>query len=648
MVSFSVNPILFKIKYINRDVFDTTTGISGVLGKAFHLAMQVYFGGTDTVAITSEAEAIEYGLKAGTEYLETYNDGFIEYTKTIPCKQKAIELLTFCFNSYVKESKYEIKNLISTEEKIEEKIDVEWKGKKLSLPIKLKGYTDRVEMSDNKLRIIDYKTCYKFSDLDRVDGAKIIQAITYYLLVYAKTGIEPYSMIYEEVKYTKNQDSSPQVKRYEIVYADNELYFDFYFRLYEDIVRALNGEMVYVPNVNTLYDNEVAIISYIHRLDISEETAKLMKKHKVENLTDLLKKEIQSAGSMRQLMKATEEKFVSAKNIDYEKMTMEEKIQMKLLEFGIMLQFDSKKEGNTVDLYCYTPSIGVKMARLRNFVDDIEQVTGIAGIRVLAPIPGTKLVGFEIPKQERLFVTNTKKSTDLAIGIDTMGERIELVIEDMPHLLVAGTTGSGKSVFLSEVVRQMKKKFDIHVIDPKGIDFDWGMSDKNYIAGFLQGIVEQMNVRHDEMKSKGFKKWSQTGNKSTLILIDEYNDLFMCKDKIQIGEREETKVFARETKTVKVPVYDTIGNYIDRNIKVLAQKARSAGIHIILATQRPSVKVLDGDIKANFSTRISFRLPTVVDSKVVLDGEGAEKLLGKGDGLLLKDGTLTRFQAFSN
>lgn len=608
----------------------------------------VYYGGNPEYAITSEAEAVEFGLKEGLDFLDNYNDGFIEYSKTIDTKQKAKELFTFCFQEYIKKIPYKPDQTISVEEKILEKIDVEWRDKSLKLPVKLKGFLDRIYREDGKIKIRDYKTCYSFSDPDKIDGGKIIAAIVYYLLVYAKYGEEPYSIVYDEVKYTKNRDGSDQIKSYEMVYSENELYFDFFFRYYEDVIRALNGEMVYLPNVQAMFDNEVAIVSYIHRLDESEEKAKLMKKHKVETISELLKKEIQSAGNMRSLLKTVEEKFVSAKNIDYAKMSMEEKIQTKLMEFGIVLRFDSKISGPTVELYRYTPSIGVKMARIRNFVDDIEQVIGMTGIRVLAPIPGSNLVGFEVPKENREFVSNSYKSKNLILGIGISGEPIEIAIEDMPHLLVAGTTGSGKSVFLNEIIKQTEGKYKLTIIDPKGVDFENGISDHEEIARLFQGFVVEMKKRYETMKKLGVKKWSETGKKSSIILIDEYNDLFLSKEKIVVGNKTQQKLFASGVKELDMPVHDTIGNVIDRCVKLLSQKARAAGIHIILATQRPSVKVLDGDIKANFSTRISFKLPTEIDSKVVLDTAGAEKLLGKGDGLLLKDGNITRFQGFSN
>lgn len=648
LIQYSTNAYLFKLKYICKQYFDTASGISGVLGTAFHKAMEVYYGGSDTLIVTSEAEAIEFGLRAGMEFLESYNDGFINYSKTIPNKQKALDLLSFCFTSYIKEMKYRQEFVQNTEDEIEEFINVEWGGKELKLPVKLKGKIDRVDEENGKLKIIDYKTCYTFSNLDRLDGAKIIQAVQYYLLAYAKYGKAPYSLIYEEVKYTKNADGSPQVKQYEIVYSEHEFFFDFYFRIYEDITRSLNGESVYIPNVNALYDNEVAIFAYTQRLDDEIKLADLMKKHKVETITELLKKEIQSAGNMRKLMKTVEEGFVSAKNLNYDKMKNEEKIQTKLMEHGMMLSFDSVVNGSSIDLYRYSPSIGLKMSRIKGYTDDIEQVLGISGIRVLAPIPGSNLIGFEVPREVRNFPNNTFKSKDLLIGLDVLGNPLELKIEEMPHLLVAGTTGSGKSVFLNEIINQCTGKYDITIFDPKGIEFIDGIDDHHKTAHMLNDLVEEMKERYTILKKSKVKKWSETGKKSKLIIIDEYNDLFMSKEKVIVGTKEVSKMYKHGLMSDEVAVEDTVGNVVSSCVKKLAQKARSAGIHIVLATQRPSIKVLDGDIKANFPTRVSFRLPTITDSKVVLDQEGAEKLLGKGDGLLLRDGAITRFQAFKD
>lgn len=665
LVMFTSNPVLFKVIHINGDRFDTTTSISRVIGQAFHKAVEIYHGGNDDVPITDEAEGIEQGLKIGSAFIENYNDGFMEFSSTVPTKQKALEMFVFAFNSYVQENNIEPNQIVGCEEKIQEYVNVEWRGQKLELPIRLKGYTDLVIRKDRRLKIVDYKTTKSFSDPDRIDGAKMIQAVQYYLLAYAKYGEEPYSIIFEEVKTTKNRDGGPQIRRYEIVYGENDLYFDFYFRLYQDVTDALSGKMVYVPNVMALFDNEVALISYIHRLDVSSETAKLLKKHKVDNITDLLKAKIQRAGNMRKLLKSVESKFMSAKNLNYEKMENHEKIQTKMLEYGMMLQYHSTISGASVDLYRYTPSIGLKMSRLKQFADDIEQVLGISGIRVVAPISGTTLVGYEVPKEKRIFPTlpSIGRDFEFVIGQDIMGKPHRFDVREAPHMLVAGASGAGKSVFLNSLIRQLdaqpKKAVEIALFDPKIVELGAFQNSKNVvdyqtnimnINNSLKEIVDEMNSRYKALATAKVKDIQHYQGKMPykFVIIDEFGDLVM-QDYIhkEIIHTDEIYKSGPKQGQLKTRVEKTnISDEISKNVLLLAQKGRACGIHIIISTQRPSTDVITGTIKANFPTKVVFRTAKAIDSVVVIDEAGAEKLLGKGDMIFSSHGGNVRLQGY--
>ena len=630
-----------RIRYINRDVIDSTNSISSVLGKAFHKSMQTYYGGNDEFPITNEAEGIEMGLKVGMTYLEDYNEGWLKYNDDIPNKQKAFEKFAFVYNEYIKVSPYS-KNyeILDMEKKFEDFIDVEWRGQRINLPIKLKGYPDKViRGEDGKIRIIDYKCVKSFDNPEKINGSKMLQSVMYYFLVYAKYGEAPYSFIFEEAKHTKNSDDSKkkffakykremkQVENYEVFYEENELFFDFFFRYYQDVTDALNGKQVYVPNVTAMYDGDISIISYIHRLDEPDEQAKQMKKLKVDNITDLLKKKIQSASSMKMLMQNVDKEFVSAKNLNYEKMNNEEKIQTKMLEHGMMLQFDSKIEGCAIDLYRYTPTIGLKMSKIANYVADVEQVLGTSNIRVLAPIPNSTLIGFEVPRKERSFPIGpvTPNGIELCIGVDILGENYYYDISSAPHMLVAGATGSGKSVFLHSIVAQLSelKDVEIHLYDPKVIELKkWKHSqnvleyqtDKEYIHASISILVDEMNKRYREMDEQDVSDFSEI-YKRKFIIIDEFGD-------ITDGEIQE-------------------------NIRLLAQKARAAGIHLIISTQRPSVDIITGSIKSNFPCKAVFRTSKAIDSHVVMDEAGAEKLLGKGDMLFVSQHGTVRLQGFN-
>lgn len=625
---FGSNPIMFKIKHINRQVIDSTNNISSIIGQAFHKAMQTYYGGNDDMPIDDEADAIEKGLKVGMGFLEAYNDGFIKWSSTVPNKQKAQEILAFAFRSYVKEMPYNNGDeVLMTESKLKEKVVVEWKGATINLPVPLKGFPDKVVRKDGKVKIVDYKCVGKKTNLEKIDGKKMLQAVQLYFLVYATTGEEPYSFIFEEVKNVKNQDGSKQVNVYEIVYAENELFFDFYFRYYEDVTRALNGEQVYVPNVETMYDGDVSIIAYIHRLDMEDVVAAKMKKHKVDNVTDLLKKEIAKASSMKKLLQTVEKEFVSAKSLNYHKMANQEKISTKLMEYGILLSFDSVIHGNSVDLYRFNPSIGIKMSAIRSYVDDIEQVMGVSGIRVLAPIPNSTMVGFEVPRPDRTFpaLPASSEGFKIAMGQTVMGEERRFDIRTAPHMLVAGSTGSGKSVFLHSLIQQLNKipNVELHLFDPKQVElnqYEESVAEYKHspggIASGLEALVEEMEKRYSKMKVAKVRNISDmTGMPYKFVIVDEYADLSH---------------------------HEAVGF----NVQLLAQKGRACGIHLIIATQRASTKVISGDIKINFSVKAVFRMAKEVDSRVMLDESGAERLLGKGDMLFSTEAGLERLQGF--
>ena len=625
---FSSNPILFKINALNGDIFDSARSASAVVGEAFHKALEVYYGGSDTLVPTNESEAIEYGLAAGMSFLEMYNDGFIRFTTQIQHKQRMYDLFSFAFQEYVKVKPYKNdEEVLLIEEKLEEHVNVEWRGVRLDLPVPLRGYPDRVVRgADGRIRIRDPKTTMAFSNPEKIDGSKMLQAVEYYLLVYAHLGEEPYSIIFEEQKMSKSKDGGPQLKEYEIVYGENDQFFDFYFRMYEDMIRAVNGESVWVPNVDALYDNEVAIIAYIHRLDVNEEQAKLMKKHRVDNVTDLLKKKIQSAGSMRKFLKTVEKQFISAKSLDYSKMSNEEKIQKKMMEHGMMLQFESVVHGATVDQYRYTPSIGIKMSRLKAYTADVEQVLGVDGVRVLAPIPGTTFIGFEVPRAERNFPSMpAPDGFNIAIGQTMEGDVYRFDLRKAPHTLIGGASGAGKSVTLCSIVDQLSKvsRVDLHLFDPKMVELSHFAdvaaeyeSDPEAIAKSLARLIKTMNNRYKRFAEAGARNIEEYGGsmKYKFIVIDEYGDL---------------------PKTIQPFILK------------LAQKARAAGIHLIITTQSPRVQIVTGAIKANFPVKIALRTAKAIDSIVLLDEPGAEKLRGKGDMIFSSDEGMVRLQGYA-
>ena len=650
MIAFSTNPILFKIKHINKDTIDTTSGISAVIGKAFHHAMEFYYPPHVEGKEIKEADAIKDALEEGAKFLAEYPEGWIEWSDSVPTRQAAIERVTFAITEYVKASKYLKERTIACEDKIKMAIDVDWDGRRIVLPVPLKGFLDRVSRAqDGKLRVRDYKTTSRFSDLEKIDGTKIIQAVEYFFLAFAKYGEAPHSMTFEEVKTTKSKDGV-QVREYEVVYAENPLYFEFYLRFYEDMIRAMNGEMVYVPNVRAMFDNEVAIYAYIQRLDVGDEVEARKKKLGATTLTELLKSDIQHAGTMRKLLVEVEGKLTQAKSMDYASMNNETKIATKLLEHGMILKFDSVVEGATVDLYRYSTTMGIKMTKLRQYGDHIQQVLGVTGVRVLAPIPNSTLVGFEVPRATRRFPSRpAANGFELAIGETVDGQVCRFDIREAPHMLVAGSSGSGKSVFLHSLISQLKGTgADLRLIDPKQVEFSkyGALTERDEIAAAIEGLVAEMEARYGKLRDAGHRDAREAGWKPTFLVIDEYADLVSGDDR---RKPRESTVEEVKTKHGKITTRKSSGDEasIGDNIQRLAQKGRAAGIHIILATQRASTKIITGDVKVNFPVKAVFRMAKKVDSQVMLDEDGAEQLLGKGDMLFSTDAGVQRLQSYN-
>jgi S-DNA-T family DNA segregation ATPase FtsK/SpoIIIE len=311
-----------------------------------------------------------------------------------------------------------------------------------------------------------------------------------------------------------------------------------------------------------------------------------------------------------------------------------------LSDFGVEAKVVSVQKGPVVTMYELEPAAGVKINKISALSDDIALAMKSSSVRVVAPIPGRGTVGIEVPNEkkhlvytrevleERAFTDSSSKLT-LAIGKDVSGNPVMADLKEMPHLLIAGTTGSGKTVCVNTLITSILFKarpdeVKFILIDPKMVELATfaGIphllhpiifeAKKAFVA--LNWAVEEMERRYHLLANEGARNidvYNKSGKKMPyiIIIVDELADLM---------------VVAKEN--------------IETAIQRLAQLSRAVGIHLILATQRPSVDVVTGVIKANFPARISFKVSSKVDSRTVLDVMGADKLLGKGDLLFLKPG----------
>ncbi len=359
----------------------------------------------------------------------------------------------------------------------------------------------------------------------------------------------------------------------------------------------------------------------------------------------------------------------AARTYDRDSLIMNSRIlEKKLKDFGVGGRVVTVHPGPVVTMYEFEPESGVKVNRIVNLADDLSLALRALSVRIIAPLPGKSVVGIEVPNAEREIVyirdllesENLRSSASrltLALGKDIFGNPVEADLARMPHLLVAGATGTGKSVFLNTLLcsilfRATPDELKLLLIDPKLLELSMYegiphliadvVTNPKRAASALLGIVHKMEERYQMMAALGVRSIDQFNTRVTEELAAG-NQTFRLKPKP--GDTEGREVaFARLPYIVVV--IDELADLmvvsardVEEALQRLAQMARAAGIHLVLATQRPSVDVLTGVIKANFPARLSFQVSSRTDSRTILDQNGAEHLLGQGDMLFLPPGT---------
>jgi len=336
-----------------------------------------------------------------------------------------------------------------------------------------------------------------------------------------------------------------------------------------------------------------------------------------------------------------------------------------LKNYDISIQRIAATVGPTVTLYEIVPAPGVRISRIKNLEDDIALSLAALGIRIIAPIPGKGTIGIEVPNVRKSVVSmktllasdkfqSNAYSLPIAIGKKIDNENFIVDLANMPHLLMAGATGQGKSVgvnalLVSLLYKKHPSQLKLVLVDPKKVELSlYRVIEKHFLAKLpgeeesiitdtkkvvhtLNALCIEMDNRYDLLKEAGCRNIREYNEKFTdrklnplkghqylpfiVLVVDEFADLIM-----------------------------TAGKEIEMPIARLAQLARAIGIHLIIATQRPSVNIITGTIKANFPARIAFKVSSKIDSRTILDAGGAEQLIGKGDMLISYGGEITRLQ----
>ena len=336
-----------------------------------------------------------------------------------------------------------------------------------------------------------------------------------------------------------------------------------------------------------------------------------------------------------------------------------------LKNYDIEIQKIFATVGPTVTLYEIIPAPGVRISRIKNLEDDIALSLSALGIRIIAPIPGKGTIGIEVPNFKKTVVSmktllNSDKfqsnnfTLPIAIGKKIDNENFIVDLTSMPHLLMAGATGQGKSVGLNAILvsllyKKHPSQLKLVLIDPKKVELsiyksiekhflaklpgeeDAIITDTKKVIHTLNALCIEMDNRYDLLKEAGTRN------------IKEYNQKFAAR-KLNPEKGHQFLPFIVLVIDEFADLIMTAGKEVEMPIARLAQLARAVGIHLIIATQRPSVNIITGTIKANFPARIAFKVSSKIDSRTILDIGGAEQLIGKGDMLISYNGELTRLQ----
>ncbi|HWB23977.1 MAG TPA: DNA translocase FtsK [Chitinophagaceae bacterium] len=432
-----------------------------------------------------------------------------------------------------------------------------------------------------------------------------------------------------------------------------------------DIIEPVKKEPpVKKPELKIQFDDEVDMeLEIQERFEDEEEIPVPVKRGQPDKLYDpMLELSNYKFPSLDLLETHGSEKIVQDTN---ELEANKNQIIATLKNYDIAIQRIAATVGPTVTLYEIVPAPGVRISRIKNLEDDIALSLAALGIRIIAPIPGKGTIGIEVPNVRKSVVgmktllasekfQNNQFSLPIAIGKKIDNENFIVDLAAMPHLLMAGATGQGKSVgintlLVSLLYKKHPSQLKFVLVDPKKVELSlYRVIEKHFLAKLpgeeepiitdtkkvvhtLNALCTLMDIRYDLLKEAACRN------------IKEYNEKFI-KRKLNPQKGHEYLPFIVLVIDEFADLIMTAGKEIELPIARLAQLARAVGIHLIIATQRPSVNIITGTIKANFPARVAFKVSSKIDSRTILDAGGAEQLIGKGDMLISYNGEITRLQ----
>ena len=653
IVTFLRNQVEFQKRYIAK-VYDNSKSPSLIVGTAFHKAMEVFYS---PISAGSIHEAVEAGLAE----INSVSDYEIDFGKT-GNREKMIKEYTQLVNKYFEEAL--VYDVVETEKRMEHSIN----------GVPMVGVIDLVTRGDTgMLRLKDWKTAAAYSsptndpmDPEFVENYKyLLQGYIYLALAEAEYGEKVESVEFLEVKKSLNRDGTPQTRGFEY---DRQSLLEFAsvaHKIITNVFAYVNDDNAkFFPNPSD-YINGMESMQVVSNMEEGFDESKIRRKMNVAD------------------------KFAPRNvtvDLGEDTGTNEDMIIKKFIEFGIGGVIGKTYEGASVIRYTFKPNRGVSMSSIAKRGDDLSIALKARSVRIEAPIAGTDLIGVEIPNPERRIINLEDKhlkpgTTLIPIGEDIFGEVHYGDVTKMPHLLIAGQTGSGKSVMLNVILHSLTKQLkasdlQLVLIDPKQVELASYeglphlmrpiITEPLEAVQALDDLVKLMEKRYTILREAGVRSIDDYKGKMPRVIavVDEFADLMMT-DMAPSVESMDYKVLQANVQNllwqgtgkvtqkvlrdaVSMTIKTTAPPSAEDSIIRISQKARAVGIHLILATQRPSADVVTGLIKANVPTKIAFAVTTATNSRIILDEGGAEKLTGYGDMLYQDPSTrsLERLQGF--
>jgi len=673
VAQFARHEKAFEMRYIYN--LKGKNSASSVAGSAYHEALDRFFTGikTDNRLDLASLEIIAF------EYIDEFPAPFWKIQKTTPtieeCKAKALKTVNALLKNFFGDiGTYidEIKEVIDVEVYCDEWLTIN--GVDIPMPCHLK--IDLVFQSiHDKLIIVDHKSKTSFTDEQEAKLSIGEQAITYVKGYESKSGLDIDEIWFIENKIAQNKDGSNQLLPIKIK-VDKDTRRLYEALLYEPLKRMLaavqDPDYIYLINQSDNYEDKSDIYEFWAKTMIAEVEDFPIEESKREMVSKRLKRirdisvGLINPKVIRDFQKNASQ-FIQY-DLSNKDMTPEQKIEHVLRSFNIIVNVAYKFDGYSSNTYLLEVSAGVKITSVHSHRLDIANALDVAAVRIskdLVVHNGKSYVSIEFSKKrERTLLFDPAELVDMKIplGKDNYENTIywDLDNHSTTNALVCGSIGSGKSVLVRNSIEYGKQAGieDIYIIDPK---FEFGEYENDYNANIrvvsdILEIEETVAMLVDKMNENirnGVKR-------KVLVFLDEFADAIAASRKgVELDIREEVQVgnyapkkgmFGMMMEGAPKMQMKKTGELksLEQNIQILLQKGRSSGFRIMAATQRASVKIINGDTKVNFPVQICFRVPKEADSRVVLDEAGAETLAGMGDGLIKSPeyNETTRFQAF--